>query len=313
MGLDLSGFVVSPNCQSSFSYIMVTPSRDSNEAFDRTIVNTPLSEGFQFKELESYCKEDNLGEIDLLFLDGRYANVAIEYIDAMDCRGCIVMECERMRFGYELNCFLELISKSNVITISEGFGKEYLDYYMNQNEEIKEWMQQVDISNELISLHLLYSLLKQTKNKIPNFLIQTLGSKGSICMIQKVDMEETQVKSFSDIISLETISSSPQTQDFSFSITDHLGVQHYYTIIYCQAYSNNELPIVDGTGAGDSFNAATLYTLQQFIAKDIPVDLSSLKKLLKFSSISAVYCCSAVGARTRIIDSKTAREIWNEL
>ncbi|KAG2393745.1 hypothetical protein C9374_007276 [Naegleria lovaniensis] len=328
--LNLNNIVKSPSAQSAFSFIMITPNKQSGN--DRTIINTPLSEEFSFSELTQQQKHAN---IDILFLDGRYSSVAISYVNTHTPK-YVMMECERMRPTLELNTFLELITKSHSLFLSENFPMEYLNYVtqLDRHDSLNTWINQC-ISQDgydarLISMHLLFSQLSCNNVEVPTFITCTLGSKGSIGMIlhkeEEHSLEAPHIKTMEQLIQDKSSSQSdkfPQTTLSTFSLSGPSGENFQYALIYCTSHNDSKFPnIVDTTGAGDAFNAGMVFCMSRFLMetthrkeqrKTPTLTIYELGKALKFANISAFYTCTGVGARGAGIDHEKAEKLWNEL
>ena len=314
VNIELNQVMMKDGVASSFSYIIITPASNS-EGYNRTIINTPMSEDFQFEEIASTLNADN---VDLLFMDGRHSQVGLEYFKMKNIQ-LIIMECERMRLGKELKSFIGLITKSNVLFLSDNFALDYLEWLLQNTamDEQKEWIEKAlkeGYDKKLIAMHIAFSQLSKPLSKnIPNFINTTLGSKGSIIMMRfndichQSDLDVPNVETFKQCIPSLPISQNaiPTT---SLQCTTLNGVK--YLLIYCQSYNNNEKNIEDTTGAGDSFHVSLIYSLRYLLTNPERIaEPGDLEKCLKFASMASFETCTATGAR-HVLTSDQATKLW---
>ncbi|XP_030532589.2 ribokinase-like [Rhodamnia argentea] len=264
-GVDTSFFVVSPDGNSPFTYVIV-----DNKTKTRTCILTPGHPPLLPHELPLSSLTSALDEARIVFFDGRFPETALKIArEAAAMHIPILVEAERLREGLD-----DLLMVAEYAVCSAKFPKA--------------WTNGASIVRALLSMML----------RLPNlqFVIVTMGEDGCIMLERSVDDDsdsgEVDVDSLLDSLrlkrpnytSLPTCTFSPKMKLTAKEIGTVSGRLYLGT-----AENIPPSELVDTTGAGDAFIGATLYAL----CAGMPPE-----KMLRFAAQVAAANCRALGART---------------
>ncbi|KAL3717735.1 hypothetical protein ACJRO7_009210 [Eucalyptus globulus] len=263
-GVDTSFFIVSPDGNSPFTYVIV-----DNKTKTRTCIHTPGHPPLLPDELPLSSLTSALDGARIIFFDGRFPETALKIArEAVSKHIPILVEAERLREGLD-----DLLIVADYAVCSAKFPKA--------------WTNGASTARALLSMML----------RLPNlqFIIVTMGEDGCIMLERSVDDDpdsgEEDVDSLLDSLRLK----SPNYMTLPTCILSpkmKLTAKEIGTVsgrLYLGTAENIPPPeIIDTTGAGDAFIGATLYAL----CAGMPPE-----KMLPFAAQVAAANCRALGAR----------------
>lgn len=266
-GVDTSFFVVAPEGNSPFTYIIV-----DNETKTRTCIHTPGYPPMVPEELPQSRVESVLDRARLVYFDVRLHETALVIAEEATRRGIpILLDAERKREGLD-----ELLSLASYAVCSTKFPQT--------------WTEESSVPKALLSM-----LLRLPKLK---FVIVTLGEDGCImlerCLNEAPDSVEMNIEELLESLK-QNISYDSATPSCVSSSVMNLRVDGIGTLCgRLHVGTSEKIPpseLVDTTGAGDAFIGAVLYAL----CADMPPE-----RMLPFAAQVAACGCRGLGARSSL-------------
>lgn len=266
-GVDTSFFVVAPEGNSPFTYVIV-----DNETKTRTCIHTPMYPPMVPEELPQSRVESALDKARLVYFDVRLHETALVIAEEASRRGIpILIDAERKRDGLD-----ELLSFANYVVCSAKFPQI--------------WTEASSPAKALLSIMLRLPKLK--------FVIVTLGEEGCVMLERwlnkapdsvEMDIEEL-LESLKRNISDDSTTPSCVSSSVMNLRADGVGM----LCARLHVGTSEKMPpseLVDTTGAGDAFTGAVLYAL----CADMPPE-----RMLPFAAQVAACGCRGLGARSSL-------------
>ncbi|XP_010684806.2 uncharacterized protein LOC104899332 [Beta vulgaris subsp. vulgaris] len=276
-GVDTSFFVVSPEGNSPFTYIIV-----DYETKTRTCIHTPGYPPMAPEELSQSKLDSALDGAKLVYFDVRLHETALVVAKEATRRNIpILVDAEKKREGLD-----ELLNFATYVVCSAKLPKE--------------WTEASSVPTALLSMML----------RLPNlkFVIVTLGEDGCVMLERSFntssDPEEMHIEEVLESLKRKALNDSTMPSCVSSSVM-MLKADGLETLCgRLHVGTAEEIPpseLVDTTGAGDAFIGAVLYAL----CANMPPE-----KMLPFAAQVAACGCRALGARSglpRHSDPRLAR------
>ncbi|XP_074268711.1 uncharacterized protein LOC141592053 isoform X2 [Silene latifolia] len=264
-GVDTSFFIVTPEGNSPFTYIIV-----DNETKTRTCIHTPGYPPLTPDELSPNKLDSALNGSRLVYFDVRLHETALVIAREATRRGIpILIDAEKKRDGLD-----ELLSFATYVVCAAKFPQV--------------WTEASSLPKALLSMLL----------KLPNvkFVIVTLGEEGCVMLERSVfeaqDLEVMDIDEVFESLKQRAPYHSSTPSSISSSVmklrADGLGtLSGRLHVGTAEKIPPSEL--VDTTGAGDAFIGAVLFAVCTNMSPE---------KMLPFAAQVAACSCRALGART---------------
>ncbi|KAL9239092.1 hypothetical protein vseg_013444 [Gypsophila vaccaria] len=264
-GVDTSFFIVSPEGNSPFTYIIV-----DNETKTRTCIHTPGFPPMVPEELSPSNLDSALNGSKLVYFDVRLHETALVIAEEATRRSIpILIDAEKKREGLD-----ELLTFATYVVCSAKFPQV--------------WTEASSVPRALLTMLL----------RLPNvkFVIVTLGEDGCVMLERSVseapDVEEMDIDEVSKSLKQRAPDHSSTPSSISSPIMKLRGNELDTIVGRLHVGTAEKIPpseLVDTTGAGDAFIGAVLYAL----CTNMPAE-----KMLSFAAQVAACGCRALGART---------------
>jgi sugar/nucleoside kinase (ribokinase family) len=259
----------------------------------RTSIHVPINEELTVSEIPNTL----LQNVDLLYCDGRHAEVACRVLEMIqelnDKQIPCVLDAEKLR-GHN---FDKLLREATYIITNKQFPIQFL----------------LQKQSTTTTTDLLSGLTSILKNGIAKFVVTTLGSQGSILLTRyehistlsnSFTISTKNIKTFSELESEVILSKQNRISKSNYTTQNAISFFHFldphctssdpFIGLHCSAYPLSSSEIVNTTGAGDSFIATVCYCLLH--------NYSIEKMLLLASFVAAMKCRESGGSLTGIVD-----------
>ncbi|KAK9756811.1 hypothetical protein RND81_01G122400 [Saponaria officinalis] len=264
-GVDTSFFIVSPEGNSPFTYVIV-----DDETKTRTCIHTPGFPPMVPEELSSSKLDSALNGTKLVYFDVRLHETALVIAEEASRRSIpILIDAEKKRDGLD-----ELLGFATYVVCTAKFPQA--------------WTEASSVPKALLSM---LSRLPKVK-----FVIVTLGEDGCV-MLERSDSEAAVVDEMDIDEVLKSLKQrAPDNSSIPSSISSSLmklrGNELDTLVGRLHVGTAENIPaseLVDTTGAGDAFIGAVLYA----ICANMPPE-----KMLPLAAQVAACGCRALGARS---------------